>query len=57
MMEKILEFLKSKFSAPTYGDYLEQFIINKHPKVPADIELFERQWINKQTQSNGGQWL
>jgi hypothetical protein len=55
---RLLALFKHIFQDQSYGQSLQNYIVSKHPKTSADVELLERQWQYKQNHyTGGGQWL
>lgn len=50
---KLLQWVKSLFSAPSYQDSLDAFITGKHPRNTAEVEY----WIQYYDQHKLGHWL
>lgn len=57
MLDKLFNRFKNLFAVKSYGDSLKEYIIKNNPKNNADVEVLERQWLYKQNQYTGGQWL
>lgn len=54
---QILASIKHFFESRGYGNTLREYIVNNNPKTHADIEILERQWLYRNFQHTGGQWL
>lgn len=55
-MTQLLAVFKKLFTDQTYGQSLQNYIANRNPQTPADVEFFEKQWQYNNIKS-GGQWL
>jgi len=51
MLEKLLERLAEMFPQSNYQSRLEQYIANRHPQSTADVEHWERQYLQDQQRS------
>jgi hypothetical protein len=47
---KLLQWIKSLFTAPSYQDQLDSFIASKCPKSTADVEY----WLRAYSQNQNG---
>lgn len=56
-MTQLLAVLKKLFTDQTYGQSLQNYITNRNPQSPADVEFLERQWQYGNNKHTGGKWL
>ena len=52
LMTKLLERLAEMFPKQNYQSRLEQYIASRHPQNAADVEMFTREYSQRQ-----GGWL
>ena len=48
MLEKLLKRLAQIFPSSNYQSRLDQYITNRHPQSTADVEYWERQYLQDQ---------
>lgn len=49
---KMLKWIKSLFTTPTYQDSVEYYVVSKQPKSTAEVEY----WINFYNQEQQKKW-
>lgn len=49
---KLLQWIKSLFTTPTYQDSVEYYVVSKQPKSTAEVEY----WINFYNQEQQKKW-
>jgi hypothetical protein len=52
LMTKLLERLAEMFPSQDYQSRLEQYIVSRHPQNAADVEMFTREYSQRQ-----GGWI